>query len=39
MTDKERIKVDPKYFFFDDLNPDEYEKMIFLSSQSNQSFD
>ena len=36
---KDNIKVDPKYFFFDDLNPDEYEKMIFLSSQSNQSFD
>lgn len=32
-------KVDPKYYFSADLTPDEYEKMIFLSSQSNQSFD
>jgi len=32
-------KINPMYFFFNDLTPEEYEKVIELSSQSNQSFD
>ena len=26
-------------FYYNDLNPDEYEKMLEISSQNNQSFD
>ena len=36
---KDNKKIDPVNFYYNDLNPEEYEKMIFLSSQSNQSFD
>jgi len=32
-------KVNPVNFFFNDLSPEEYEKVLELSSQSNQSFD
>jgi murein DD-endopeptidase MepM/ murein hydrolase activator NlpD len=32
-------KVNPINFFYNDLTPEEYEKMIEISSQSNQSFD
>ena len=32
-------KINPVNFYYNDLTPEEYEKMIFLSSQSNQSFD
>jgi murein DD-endopeptidase MepM/ murein hydrolase activator NlpD len=32
-------KINPMNFFFNDLSPEEYEKVIELSSQSNQSFD
>ena len=32
-------KINPMNFFFNDLTPEEYEKVIELSSQSNQSFD
>lgn len=32
-------KVDPINFYFNDLSPEEYELMIQLSSQENQSFD
>lgn len=32
-------KINPMNFFFNDLTPEEYEKIIELSSQSNQSFD
>jgi len=32
-------KINPINFFFKDLSPDEYEKVIELSSRSNQSFD
>ena len=32
-------KLDPVNFYYNDLNAEEYEKMILLSSQSNQSFD
>ena len=32
-------KINPMNFFFNDLSPEEYEKVLELSSQSNQSFD
>lgn len=32
-------KINPMNFFFNDLTPEEYEKVIELSTQSNQSFD
>lgn len=32
-------KIDPIHFFFNDLSPEEYEKVRALASQSNQSFD
>ena len=32
-------KIDPKYFFYNDLNPEEYERMLEICSQSNQSLD
>jgi len=32
-------KINPMNFFFNDLTPEEYERVIELSSQSNQSFD
>ena len=32
-------KINPMNFFFNDLTPEEYEKVIELSSQANQSFD
>ncbi len=37
-----RIKgkaVDPAHYFFQDLTPEQYEKMIHISSNSNQTFD
>ena len=36
---KDNKRINPLNFYFDDLNAEEYEKMRFLSSQSNQSFD
>ena len=36
---KQGIKINPINFFYNDLTPEEYEKMIEISSQSNQSFD
>jgi murein DD-endopeptidase MepM/ murein hydrolase activator NlpD len=32
-------KINPMNFFFNDLTPEEYEKVLELSSQANQSFD
>jgi len=32
-------KINPANFYYNDLNPDEYEKMLEISSQNNQSFD
>ncbi len=32
-------KINPINFFYNDLSPEEYEQMIILSSQENQSFD
>ena len=36
---KDGKKINPVNFYYNDLNPDEYEKMLELSSQNNQSFD
>jgi murein DD-endopeptidase MepM/ murein hydrolase activator NlpD len=36
---KEKRKINPVNFYYNDLNPDEYERMLEISSQSNQSFD
>lgn len=36
---KEKRKINPVNFYYNDLNPDEYERMLEMSSQSNQSFD
>ena len=36
---KDGIKINPVNFYFNDLNPKEYEKMLEISSQNNQSFD
>ena len=36
---KQGNKIDPISFFYNDLSPEEYQKMIEMSSQSNQSFD
>lgn len=36
---KEGKKVNPINFYFNDLSPEEYDRMIQLSSSSNQSFD
>jgi murein DD-endopeptidase MepM/ murein hydrolase activator NlpD len=36
---KQGKKINPINFFYNDLSPEEYEKMIELSSRSNQSFD
>ena len=32
-------RVNPVYYYYNDLSPDEYDRMIELSSQANQSFD
>jgi murein DD-endopeptidase MepM/ murein hydrolase activator NlpD len=36
---KDGRKINPANFYYNDLNPDEYEKMLEISSRSNQSFD
>jgi len=36
---KQGNKINPVNFFYNDLTPEEYQKMIEISSQSNQSFD
>ena len=36
---KDGRKINPINYFFNDLSPEEYEKMLELSSHSNQSFD
>ena len=36
---KDKRRINPINFYYNDLNPEEYEKMIEISSQSNQSFD
>lgn len=34
---KNGTKVNPVYYFFNDLNPDEYEKILHIASEENQS--
>lgn len=36
---KDGVKVNPANFYFNDLSPEEYELMIDISSNANQSFD
>ena len=36
---KDGRKINPVNFYYNDLNPEEYEKMLEISSQNNQSFD
>ena len=36
---KDKRKINPVNFYYNDLNPEEYEKMIEISLKSNQSFD
>lgn len=36
---KDGRKINPVNFYYNDLSPEEYEKMLELSNQSNQSFD
>ena len=36
---KDGRKINPVNFYFNDLNPEEYAKMLEISSQNNQSFD
>jgi len=36
---KDGRKINPVNFYYNDLNPEEYEKMLELSSRNNQSFD
>ena len=36
---KDGRKINPVNYFFNDLSPEEYEMMLELSSNSNQSFD
>ena len=36
---KDNKKINPVNFYYNDLSPEEYEKMLELSSQYNQSFD
>lgn len=36
---KDATKIDPINFFHNDLTPDQYDKMLIMSSQQNQSFD
>ncbi len=36
---KDGNKIDPLNFYYNDLSPDEFEKMIEISSSANQSFD
>ncbi|MEP7171815.1 MAG: M23 family metallopeptidase, partial [Bacteroidota bacterium] len=36
---KNGSKINPINFFYNDLSPEEYEKMLIISAQQNQSFD
>ncbi len=36
---KDGTKIDPINFFHNDLSPEQYDKMLIISSQQNQSFD
>ena len=36
---KNKRKINPVNYYYNDLNPEEYDKMLEISSQNNQSFD
>ena len=36
---KNGTPVDPVYFFYNDLTPEQYDRLLKLASASNQSFD
>ena len=36
---KDDVKINPANFYYNDLTPEQYEKMLEISSQNNQSFD
>lgn len=36
---KNGVKVDPVYFFFNDLSPEEFDRMLKIARSGNQSFD
>jgi hypothetical protein len=38
-VEKGKKRVNPVYYYFNDLTPDEYDKMLEISSQENQSLD
>jgi len=38
-VEKDNKKVNPIHYYFNDLTPEQYQKMIFISSNSGQSFD
>ncbi|MCF8335084.1 MAG: M23 family metallopeptidase [Bacteroidales bacterium] len=38
-VEKDNEKVNPVHYYFNDLTPEQYEKMIFISSNSGQSLD
>jgi murein DD-endopeptidase MepM/ murein hydrolase activator NlpD len=38
-VEKNGKKVNPVHYYFNDLTPEQYEKMIFISTNSGQSFD
>lgn len=38
-VEKDGVKIDPINFFYNDLSPEEYEKLIQLANQANQSYD
>jgi murein DD-endopeptidase MepM/ murein hydrolase activator NlpD len=38
-VEKDGEKVNPVHYYFNDLTPQQYEQMIFISSNSGQSFD
>lgn len=38
-VEKDDIKIDPINFFYNDLSPEEYAKLIELANQANQSYD
>lgn len=38
-VEKDGEKINPVHYYFNDLSPEQYEKMIFISRNSGQSFD
>jgi len=36
---KNNVRLNPAYFYFNDLTPEEYDRMLILSSQEGQSLD